>query len=325
MATLNRGATVALAVEAEGLQKNYRGHQALRGVDLAVPEGSVLALLGPNGAGKTTTTRILATLCSLDGGRAVVAGHDVVREPQQVRRQIGVTGQYAALDDLLTGRENLRLVGRLLHLSRRQAARRAEDLLQQMGLVEAADRPTGTYSGGMRRRLDLAGSLVGDPPVLFLDEPTTGLDPTSRLTLWDMVRRQVRSGMSVLLTTQYLEEAEQLADRVVVIDHGQVVAEGTPEDLTRAVGGDWIEVSFTSTDDLYAALAVVSRAADGLATVREDRCSLTVAVPPGLGTVAAVSTALSRSGLQVDQFVLRRPSLDDVFVQLTGRERGGPS
>ncbi|MEU9359842.1 ATP-binding cassette domain-containing protein [Streptomyces sp. NPDC048301] len=226
-----------LAIEATGLRRRHGDTQALDGLDLSVRKGTVLGLLGPNGAGKTTTVRVLSTLLVPDGGVARVAGHDVVREPAAVRREIGLAGQYAAVDALLTGRQNLELIGRLLHLGRRTARRRAAELLEQYGLTAAADKPAGGYSGGMRRRLDLASCLVVRPSVLFLDEPTTGLDPASRILLWGAVRDLVAEGMTVLLTTQYLEEADLLADLIVVIDHGRVIAEGTAEELTGALGG----------------------------------------------------------------------------------------
>ncbi|MCP2163202.1 ATP-binding cassette domain-containing protein [Goodfellowiella coeruleoviolacea] len=308
-----------IAIEAEGLRKNYRGHMALRGVDLRVPTGTVLGVLGPNGAGKTTTVRILATLMPPSGGRAVVAGHDVVREPREVRRRIGLAGQYAAVDEQLTGRENLVLLGNLLRLGRAGARRRAEDLLAEFDLTEAGDRLVKTYSGGMRRRLDLAASLVVSPSVLFLDEPTTGLDPTSRDTLWQMIRQQVADGVTVLLTTQYLEEADQLADRIAVVDHGLVIAEGTPDELKCRVGGEWLEVSLAAAGDVPAAVSALASVAVAPPQVSEDYRTISVRLPDGMAAVAAAASALDSATVGVVDFALRRPSLDDVFRDLTGR------
>ncbi|GDY54610.1 daunorubicin resistance protein DrrA family ABC transporter ATP-binding protein [Streptomyces violaceusniger] len=254
------GVSMETAISAEGLRKRYAEHEVLRGIDLAVGAGEVLGLLGPNGAGKTTIVRILATLLPPDAGKVTVAGYDLAREPKEIRRRIGLTGQYAAVDAVLTGRENLRLIGVLLGLGKRKARARADELLEQFDLADAADRPSRSYSGGMRRRLDLAASLVATPSVLFLDEPTTGLDVTSRQLLWQMVRQQVDSGVSVLLTTQYLEEADQLADRLVVLDKGTLIAEGTPEELKRKVGGERLEVSVATAAELPAVVKAVADA-----------------------------------------------------------------
>ncbi|MGW0893717.1 ATP-binding cassette domain-containing protein [Saccharopolyspora gloriosae] len=308
-----------MGIEAEGLRKRYRGHEALRGVDLAVPPGSVLGLLGPNGAGKTTAVRTLATLLEPDGGRARVAGHDIAREPNEVRRRIGLAGQHAAVDELLTGRENLVLIGRLLHLGRRRARARAAELLERFELTEAADRPLGTYSGGMRRRLDLASCLVGDPAVLFLDEPTTGLDPASRATLWEMVRELVRDGVAVLLTTQYLEEADQLADRIAVISAGEVVADGTPDELKRKVGGEWLEVVVSAPERADAALAVLRPVAVEAPLLDDADGRIRLRLRDGVAGLERAAGALRTAGVEVSDFALRRPTLDDVFFDLVGR------
>ncbi|MCG8914791.1 ATP-binding cassette domain-containing protein [Actinokineospora sp. PR83] len=305
------------AIEAEGLRKAYGGHQALRGVDLAVPRGTVLGVLGPNGAGKTTTVRILATLLTADAGTARVAGHDVRRHPGLVRSRIGLTGQYAALDDKLTGRENLRLVGVLHHLGRARARAVADELLESFELADAADRPVKGYSGGMRRRLDLAASLVAEPEVLFLDEPTTGLDPHSRNTLWKRIRAQVDAGVTVLLTTQYLEEADQLADRVVVVDAGRVVAEGTPDQLKRKVGGERLSVTLVDPADSASALSALAGVGTD-APVRQGERVVQVSLAAGIGSIADAATALAGLDIAVEDFGVRRPSLDDVFLALTG-------
>ncbi|MFG2903931.1 ATP-binding cassette domain-containing protein [Kitasatospora sp. NPDC048286] len=315
------------AILAEGLSKRYATHTALHGIDLAVPTGTVLGVLGPNGAGKTTTVRILATLLQPDGGRAVVAGHDVARDPRAVRRRIGLAGQYAAVDALLTGRENLVLLGRLLRLGRRGAAARAQELLDRFGLLDAAERTVGTYSGGMRRRLDLAACVVGEPEVLFLDEPTTGLDPVSRNVLWNEVRGLVAGGVTVLLTTQYLEEADELADRVVVIDTGRVVAEGSPDELKRKVGTDSLEVTVAQPGQLRAAAAALAALGGRAPTVHEDGCRVTVPLEHGLDDVALAASELRGRGITAADFQVRRPSLDDVFFALTGAAAptGAPS
>ncbi|MFI9382017.1 ATP-binding cassette domain-containing protein [Kutzneria sp. NPDC052558] len=307
------------AIWAEGLRKRYGDHEALTGVDLAVPAGTVLGVLGPNGAGKTTTVRTLATLLRPDSGQAKVAGYDVLTQPREVRRRIGLAGQYAAVDELLTGRENLVLLGTLLRLGRKRARERSTELLERFELTDAADRPAGTYSGGMRRRLDLATCLIADPPVVFLDEPTTGLDPTSRVLLWRMVREQVAVGTTVLLTTQYLEEADQLADSIVVIDTGRVIAEGTPDELKRKVGEEWLEVSVAQPTQRAAALAALARISVGEPTVSADSGAITAQLPAGMGAVSAAAAALGEAGVEVVDFALRRPSLDDVFFTLTGK------
>jgi len=304
------------AIETESLSKRYREVDALTGIDLAVEPGTVLGLLGPNGAGKTTTVNILSTLERPTGGRASVLGHDVVAQSAAVRASIGLTGQYAAVDEHLTARENLTLFGRLLGMSRPAARRRGDELLERFALAPAADRPAGTYSGGMRRRLDLAASLVGRPCVVFLDEPTTGLDPRSRLQLWDVVREIVADGTTVLLTTQYLEEADELADRIVVIDGGRVVAEGTSDDLKRRLGGQAISATLTDADRLVEAATVLDRVGI-VGTVDPDARSIHATVGDAAG-VATMIRALDAAELGVDRLDVRSPSLDDVFLSITG-------
>lgn len=310
------------AIRAEGLRKRFKDHQALDGVDLSVATGTVLGLLGPNGAGKTTTVRVLSTLLAPDGGRAEVAGFDVARQPAEVRRRIGLAGQYAAVDGLLTGRENLVLIGVLLHLGRRAARRRAEELLARFDLTGAADRPTRTYSGGMRRRLDLAACLVAAPSVLFLDEPTTGLDPVSRMSLWSAVRELVADGVTVLLTTQYLEEADYLADRIAVVDTGRVIAEGTPDDLKRSVGPDRLEIRVVGDGAVGDALTALGTDAAEEPAVDPEKGVISLRLVEGMGTIAAAATALEKAGVTVADFAVRRPTLDDAFAELTGRSVG---
>jgi ABC-2 type transport system ATP-binding protein len=310
------------AIIAEGLVKTFgtgdKAVHAVAGIDLEVPKGQVVGLLGPNGAGKTTTVRMLTTLLRPDAGRAVVAGHDVIAEPQAVRASIGLSGQFAAIDENLTGRENLWLFGRLYQLSSEQARKRAGELLEQFALTDAADRPAKTYSGGMRRRLDLAGSLIVHPEVLFLDEPTTGLDPSSRLDLWDVIRDRVREGSTILLTTQYLEEADALADRIVVIDKGKIIAAGTADELKARVGGDRIEVIVHQAASLAEAAAILHRGSDGQAVVDEHMRKITVPSTSGSKGLVLVIRDLDEAGIEIDDIALRRPSLDDVFLRLTG-------
>jgi ABC-2 type transport system ATP-binding protein len=310
------------AITAEGLVKTFgagdKAVHAVAGVDLIVPKGQVVGLLGPNGAGKTTIVRMLTTLLRPDSGRAVVAGHDVVAEPQAVRASIGLSGQFAAIDENLTGRENLWLFGRLYQLSSEQAAKRAGELLEQFALTDAADRPAKTYSGGMRRRLDLAGSLIVHPEVLFLDEPTTGLDPSSRLDLWDVIRDRVREGSTILLTTQYLEEADALADRIVVIDKGRIIAEGTADELKAQVGGDRVEVIVHEAASLSEAAAIMHKGSNGQAAVDEHTRKITVPSSTGSKGLVLVIRDLDEAGIEIDDIALRRPSLDDVFLKLTG-------
>jgi daunorubicin resistance ABC transporter ATP-binding subunit len=308
------------AVYVEGLVKRFGNTEALSGVTLSVRTGMVFGLLGPNGAGKTTLVRILATLLPPDQGRAEVLGHDVVGAPAAVRSVIGLAGQFAAVDELLSGRENLRMFGRLFRLSRREAARRADQLLERFELADAADRQAKTYSGGMRRRLDLASSLLTAPPVLFLDEPTTGLDPRSRNEIWKIVRELVADGTTILLTTQYLEEADQLAGRIAVIDHGRVIAQGTGDDLKAQVGGEMLQVRLADSDQRQKAAQALAGLGCGEPRPSEQLGVLTVpATADGVGMVAEAASALGKAGVAVSDLGLRRPTLDDVFLQLTGQ------
>lgn len=308
------------AIEAEGLRKNYKDQEVLKGIDLHVPAGTVLGLLGPNGAGKTTTVRILSTLLRLDGGRATVCGFDVSKDPREVRRRIGLSGQYAAVDEELSGRENLVLLGRLLHLGTAAARARAEEMLSRFHLSDAGDKPLREYSGGMRRRLDLASTLVGSPEVIFLDEPTTGLDPKSRLDLWAVVRELVAEGVTVLLTTQYLEEADELADRIAVIDKGAVVAEGSSDELKRRVGEERLEITFADPADVPAALTALSGVLVGELTRDDHKGVLGIQLQDGLAGIARAADALHRAGIPVSDFAQRRPSLDEVFLTLTDHQ-----
>ena len=310
------------AIIAEGLVKTFgsgdKAVKAVAGVDLVVPKGSVVGLLGPNGAGKTTMVRMLTTLLRPDAGTAVVAGHDVVAEPQAVRARIGLSGQFAAIDENLTGRENLWLFGRLYQLTSAEATRRAGELLDQFGLADAADRVAKTYSGGMRRRLDLAGSLITHPEVLFLDEPTTGLDPRSRLDLWEVIRERAREGSTILLTTQYLEEADALADRIVVIDRGAIIAQGTADELKAQVGGERIEVIIHDPAGLARAEEILNRGSDGQCVIDTKLRRLTVPTSEGSKGLVLVIRDLDEAEIGIDDIALRRPTLDDVFLELTG-------
>jgi daunorubicin resistance ABC transporter ATP-binding subunit len=306
------------AIAAEGLVKNYGKTRALTGFDLAVPAGTVYGLLGPNGAGKTTAVRVFATLLRPDGGRAQVLGHDVLSEAAQVRRQIGLTGQYAALDEYLTGRANLVMIGRLSRLTAAAAGRRANEMLERFDLSEAAGRAVKTYSGGMRRRLDLAASLIGYPSVLFLDEPTTGLDPNARAMTWDIIRDLAAEGTTLLLTTQYLEEADQLASRVAVIDDGAVIAEGTPDQLKSSVGGEHLEIVLAAGADVEAAIVAVKPYAAGSVRPLGEGRRLSVPVEAAEGLTTRVVRALDDAGVQVNDVTIQRASLDDVFLSLTG-------
>ncbi|MCQ4196782.1 ATP-binding cassette domain-containing protein [Streptomyces parvulus] len=310
------------AVRAEGLEKRYGGKPALDGFDLAVREGTVHGLLGPNGAGKTTAVRILSTLVKLDGGRAEVAGLDVARRPREVRARIGLTGQYAAVDEVLTGRQNLEMFGRLFHLGGRRARARAVELLDRFDLTAAADLGVGKYSGGMRRRLDLAASMILAPSVLFLDEPTTGLDPRSRGEVWDSVRALVAGGTTVLLTTQYLEEADRLASRITVIDQGRSIADDTPDGLKDLVGGDRVEVVVAERAELPRVVKVVARVCEGEPEADEEALRVHAPVTDRVAALTEVARTLQDEGVAVEDIGLRRPSLDDVFLRLTGHRTG---
>jgi len=304
------------AIEIKGLTKSFKKVKVLEGINLSVERGTMLALLGPNGAGKTTTVRILSTLLKPDAGEVRVNGFDVVGQADEVRRTIGLTGQYAAVDELLTGRENLIMMGRLYHLGIARAKSRAEELLTQFDLTDAADRAAKTYSGGMRRRLDLAASLVAIPPVLFLDEPTTGLDPRSRITMWNVIRGLMDSGATILLTTQYLEEADKLADRIAVLDHGVIIAEGTAKELKSRVGNERLELIIGERSNLEEAIKVLPNT--DLQIHKEER---RISIPAGgVADVSAALTSLQKAGIDVESLSLHRPTLDEVFLTLTGKE-----
>jgi ABC-2 type transport system ATP-binding protein len=303
-------------IEARGLEKRYGDVVALDGLDLTVPQGTVLGLLGPNGAGKTTAVSILTTLLEPDAGTVTVAGADLATAPDEVRKRIGLSGQYAAVDEYLTGFENLEMIGRLYHLGARRSRVRATELLERFSLADAGDRPVNTYSGGMRRRLDLAGALVAEPPVLFLDEPTTGLDPRSRTQLWDVIRDLVNRGRTLLLTTQYMEEADQLADDIVVIDQGREIAHGTADQLKTMVGGERIDVSLESEANVGDARRVLERFAVGEVHV-QDR-AFTAPISGGAQTLTEALRALDLESIKLLDVGLRRPTLDDVFLSLTG-------
>jgi ABC-2 type transport system ATP-binding protein len=304
--------------EAYGLVKRYKEVTALAGIDLVVPEGVILALLGPNGAGKTTAVNILSTLLEADEGSASVAGFDVKTDPKAVRRRIGLSGQFAAVDEHLTGFENLDMIGRLYHLGKERSRARAHELLEMLDLSDAADRPVKTYSGGMRRRLDVAGALVAEPPVLFLDEPTTGLDPRSRFDLWDVIRGLVAGGATLLLTTQYLEEADHLADDIIVIDHGREIAHGTADELKTQVGGERIEVTVAERAQLQEASQILAAVAVGEVQIDDHTRELTAPVSGGAATLTQALRDLDSRGVVVQDVGLRRPTLDDVFLSLTG-------
>ncbi len=311
------GVSSSVAIEVDSLRKRFGSVEALSGVSFGAETGTVLGLLGPNGAGKTTAVRILTTLLAPDGGTARVAGIDVARSPARVREQIGLAGQYAAVDEYLTGFENLEMVGRLYHHPRAASRERATALLEEFGLEEAGARRVGTYSGGMRRKLDLAAALVARPPILFLDEPTTGLDIRSRLALWDSIEALVARGTTVLLTTQYLEEADRLADRIAVINHGAVIAEGTSEQLKEKVGGDRLEIRISRGADPAAAAEALAGLGEGAPAVLDGTLSLPVTGQGG--TVTAAVRRLDEAGIAIDEIATARPTLDDVFLQLTGR------
>ncbi len=305
-------------IEASGLVKRYKEVTALGGLDLQVEEGTVLGLLGPNGAGKTTAVSILATLLEPDEGTAVVAGANVRTDPKAVRRLIGLSGQYAAVDEHLTGFENLDMIGRLYHLGKMPSRARARELLERFDLTEAGDRPVKTYSGGMRRRLDLAGALVAEPPVLFLDEPSSGLDPRSRVDLWDVIRELVGKGSTLLLTTQYLEEADQLADDIVVIDHGREIAHGTSDQLKTQVGGERIEVTVADLTQVTTAHEILARIAVGEIQIDHHSRGLTAPISGGASTLTQALRDFDAGGVVIQDVGLRRPTLDDVFLALTG-------
>ena len=310
-------------ISAQGLTKVYSSKsgpvRALDGLDISVPQGTVTALLGPNGAGKTTAVKVLTTLIRPDSGTAVIDGIDVTADPKAVRRAIGVSGQYAAVDENLTGLENLDMVGRLYHLPGRRAKERAAELIEMFDLADAGNRPVKGYSGGMRRRLDLAGALVNQPQVLFLDEPTTGLDPRSRIALWEVITDLVVRGTTLLLTTQYLEEADQLADQVAVIDNGRVIAEGTSDDLKARIGGHRVAVALVDQNDAEGALAILQRHGSGDPHASGDGRTLEVAVIDGPAALQRVLADLADAGVELHDAGIRRPTLDDVFLQLTGR------
>jgi ABC-2 type transport system ATP-binding protein len=305
-------------IRTAGLVKRFGKVTALDGLDLAVPRGTILGLLGPNGAGKTTAVRILTTLLEPDGGTATVAGLDVAAEPDKVRERIGLSGQNAAVDEYLTGYENLEMVGRLYHLGARRSQDRARELLDRFDLAEAADRPAKTYSGGMRRRLDLAAALVAAPEVIFLDEPTTGLDPRSRAQMWETIQELVRGGSTALLTTQYMEEADRLADDVVVIDRGRMIAQGPPDQLKTRIGGERIEVVLANSGDIPAARALLAELSAGEIRVEEQTCTVTASVTGGVDVLRRVLLEMKDRSIPVDDVGLRRPTLDDVFLSLTG-------
>jgi ABC-2 type transport system ATP-binding protein len=306
------------AIYAEGLVKTFGDVRALDGVDLDVPEGTVLGLLGPNGAGKTTTVRCLTTLLRPDSGKAVVAGLDVLRHPNEVRRSIGLSGQFAAVDEYLTGRENLQMVGQLYQMKAKEAKVRADELLEQFNLADAADRTAKTYSGGMRRRLDLAAALVVSPPVMFMDEPTTGLDPRNRQQLWEVIKQLVSGGTTLLLTTQYLEEADHLAHDIAVVDHGRVIARGTSDQLKARTGGERVEVVVHDREHIPTAAEVLAGFGKGDTSIEDHTRMLTVPVTGGAKLLAEVIRELDARGIEIDDIGLRRPTLDDVFLSLTG-------
>ena len=314
----NPTATQAPAIDARDLVKTFGSTRAVDGVDLLVPTGSVYGVLGPNGAGKTTTVRMLATLLRPDGGSAKVFGHDVVAEPVAVRSLIGVTGQYASVDETLSARENLIVFARLLGLSRSQARTTAADLLEEFGLAEAATRPLNEFSGGMRRRLDLAASLISTPPLLFLDEPTTGLDPRTRAQMWETIRRLVAQGSTVLLTTQYLDEADQLADRIAVIDRGRKIADGTADELKDSVGANTLVVRPTDRADAVATMTVVERALGENATLSPEAGRVSIPLPRA-EQVSEVMAALVAAEISVSELTVAKPSLDEVFMTITGK------
>ena len=314
----NNGPADEFAVVANGLTKHYGDVVALDGLDLSVPTGTVLGLLGPNGAGKTTAVSVLTTLIAPDAGTARVAGVDVVKDPQRVRSLIGLSGQYAAVDEHLTATENLVMIGCLYGMRRKEALKRTNDLIERFRLTDSAHRPLKTFSGGMRRRIDLAGALLADPPVLFLDEPTTGLDPRSRGELWDAIRERVDAGTTVVLTTQYLEEADQLANEIVVIDHGRAIARGTSQELKRRIGGEHLDVHLARAEDLARVETVLRGVAIGAIRTEVEEALISVPVAKGVEALGSVMAELTAQNVEIVDIGLRRPTLDDVFMELTG-------
>lgn len=303
------------AISIKGLKKSFKDLVVLDGIDLVVPKGKMLALLGPNGAGKTTTIRILSTLLKPDAGEVLVDGHDVVKDPDRVRSVIGLTGQYSAVDEYLNARENLEMMGKLYHLKRDFVKSRSQELLEGFDLVEAAGRAVKTYSGGMKRRLDLALSLIATPPIIFLDEPTTGLDPRSRILMWEIIKKLMDEGVTILLTTQYLEEADKLADRIAVLDKGKIIAEGTPNELKAKVGTERIEIVVEAKSDYKKAVQLMS--SEGLRENAEER-SISIPTDGSVKEVKRVLDLLSSGGIEIDTMSVHKPTLDDVFLQLTG-------
>jgi ABC-2 type transport system ATP-binding protein len=305
------------AITIKNLTKSFKDLQVLKGINLSVKRGTMLALLGPNGAGKTTTVRILSTLLKPDGGDVFVNGFEIVKEADEVRKTIGLTGQYAAIDEYLTGRENLEMMGRLYHLSKAQSKIRAEELLTQFDLQEAASRAAKTYSGGMRRRLDLAASLVATPPIVFLDEPTTGLDPRSRLAMWKIIQELMDNGATILLTTQYLDEADKLADRIAVIDQGKVIAEGTANELKNSVGKNRLELILAKAEDIQRVEQALGVSGT---SVNEDERSISIPIETGVKEVKGILDSVEKLGIEIETMSLHKPTLDDVFLNLTGHE-----